>query len=205
MRRIMFFAATVVFAAASVISVSAQGTAAQPAAGVRVAVINTDAFSDKDGITRYLNAMTKLQAEFRPLETELQQMQTKYQTLGAEIKKLQDTANAGGQLPIGEAAIRAKVDEYETLDRDIKRKSEDAQRRASVRQNAEIVPIMTDIGKAIQEYANQKGYDLVLDLSKLAGTATILAYNPAKTDITKDFITFYNARPATAATAAAPR
>ncbi len=200
----MFFAATVVFAAASVISVSAQGTAAQPA-GVRVAVINTDAFSDKDGITRYLNAMTKLQAEFRPVETELQQMQTKYQTLGAEIKKLQDTANAGGQLPIGEAAIRAKVDEYETLDRDIKRKSEDAQRRASVRQNAEIVPIMTDIGKAIQEYANQKGYDLVLDLSKLAGTATILAYNPAKTDITKDFITFYNARPATAATAATPR
>jgi Skp family chaperone for outer membrane proteins len=204
MRRIIFFAATVVFAAASVISVSAQGTAAQTA-GVRVAVINTDAFSDKDGITRYLNAMTKLQAEFRPLETELQQMQTKYQSLGAEIKKLQDTANAGGQLPIGEAAIRAKVDEYETLDRDIKRKSEDAQRRASIRQNAEIVPIMTDIGKAIQEYANQKGYDLVLDLSKLAGTATILAYNPAKTDITKDFITFYNARPATAATAAAPR
>jgi Skp family chaperone for outer membrane proteins len=204
MRRIMFFAVTAVFAAASVISVSAQGTAAQTA-GVRVAVINTDAFSDKDGITRYLNAMTKLQAEFRPLETELQQMQTKYQSLGAEIKKLQDTANAGGQLPIGEAAIRAKVDEYETLDRDIKRKSEDAQRRASIRQNAEIVPIMTDIGKAIQEYANQKGYDLVLDLSKLAGTATILAYNPAKTDITKDFITFYNARPATAATAAAPR
>jgi Skp family chaperone for outer membrane proteins len=66
-------------------------------------------------------------------------------------------------------------------------------------------PILQEIGKAMQDFANQKGYDLILDLSKLDGAAMILAYNPAKADVTKDFITFFNARPATAATAATPR
>ena len=66
-------------------------------------------------------------------------------------------------------------------------------------------PLHQDIGKAMQDYANQKGFDLILDAAKLDNAGLILAFNPAKVDVTKDFITFYNARPATTATTAAPR
>jgi Skp family chaperone for outer membrane proteins len=200
----MFFAAGLVFAVASALSVQAQAPAST-ASGIRVAVINTAAFDAKDGITRYLNAMNALDSEFKPLETELQGMVTKYQNLGNEIKKLQDQATAGGPVPIDPKTAQAKVEEYQNLEVSIKRKEEDGKRRAQVRQQAVLGPVLQDISKAMQEFANQKGIDLILDISKLDGAAMVLAYNPAKADVTKEFITFFNARPAGAATAATPR
>ncbi len=46
---------------------------------------------------------------------------------------------------------------------------------------------------------------LILDAAKLEGAGLILAVDLPKVDVTKDFITFYNARPATTATTATPR
>lgn len=204
MKRVMFFAAGLVFAVASALSVSAQGTAAT-APNVRVAVINTAAFDAKDGIIRYLNAMNALEVEFKPLETELKGMMTKYTNLGTEIKKLQDQANSGGPVPIDPKTAQAKVEEYQSLEVSIKRKEEDGKRRAQIRQQAVLGPVLQDISKAMQDFANQKGFDLILDISKLDGAAMVLAYNPAKADVTKEFITYFNSRPAGAATAATPR
>ncbi len=205
MKRFYSIAISLVVAAMFAPAAFSQG-AAQPAGNLRVVVIDTDAFAATEGgITRYLNAARTLENEFKPLQTELQGLFTKYQTLGAEIKKLQDTVAAGGQVPISTDAIRAKVEEYQALETTIKRKEEDAKARAGRREQQVLGPIMLDIGKAIQEFATQKGYDLVLDIAKLANADLILAINPAKADVTKEFITFFNQRPATAATAAAPR
>ena len=66
-------------------------------------------------------------------------------------------------------------------------------------------PIQNDIGKAMQDFAAAKGYDLILDAAKLDSQQILLAFIPGKVDVTKEFITFYNARPATAATAATPK
>lgn len=204
MKRFSYIAVSFVFAAIFAVSASAQATAT-PAGNLRVAVINTSAFDAKEGITRYLNAMNALDAEFKPLETELQGMMTRYTALGNEIKKLQDQAATGGPVPIDQKAANAKVEELKALEVNIKRKQEDGKIRAETRQNAVLGPILQDIQKAMQDFATQKGYDLILDLAKLDGAAMILAYNPTKADATKEFITFFNARPAGAATAAAPR
>ncbi len=204
MKRISYIAVGFIFAAIFTVSASAQAPA-QPGGNLRVAVINTSAFDAKDGITRYLNAMNALDGEFKPLETELQGMMTKYTALGTEVKKFQDTMAAGGTIPIGEAGVRAKVDELQNLELNIKRKQEDGKRRAEARQSAVLGPVLQEIQKAMQDYGTQKGYDLILDLAKLDGAAMILHYNPSKADVTKDFIAFFNARPAGAATAAAPR
>lgn len=201
MKKIIFFAASIIFAATFVSSVSAQG-AAQPAGSLRVAVIDTATFATKEGITRYLNAANALQTEFKPVETEIQQLATKYQNLGNEIKKLQDQVAAGSQVPIDQKSAQAKVEEYQSLEVQIKRKQEDANQRFERRQQQVMGPIMQEIGKAIQEFGTQKGYDIIIDL---ANAPMVLHYNPAKADITKEFITFFNSRPATAATAAAPR
>lgn len=204
MKKLTLIAAAFVFAAFFASNASGQGNA-QPAGSLKVVLVNTSAFDAKDGITRYINAMNSLEAEFKPIQVEIEGMLTKYQNLGNEIKKLQDTVAAGQQVPISSDAIRLKVEEYQSLETNIKRKQEDGKRRADLRQAQVLGPIQEELGKALQDFANQKGYDLILDVAKLASDGSILALNPAKIDVTKEFITFFNARPATAATAAAPR
>lgn len=202
MKRFSFIAASFIFAA--ITAVSAFGQAAQPAAPFRMAVIDTTAFDTKEGITRYSTAMNALEAEFKPLETEIQGLVTKYNTLGAEIKKLQDQA-AAGTVPIDQKSAAAKVEEYQTLELTIKRKQEDAKARAARREPQVMGPIRQEIGKALQDYATQKGYAMILDAAKLDGAGLILAFDAAKVDVTKDFIAFFNARPATTATTTTPR
>lgn len=201
MRKISLIAATFLFAALFAVPASAQ---AQPAAGPKIAVINTAAFDGKDGIVRYNNAMNSLDTEFKPVETKIQGMVTRYTALGGEIKKLQDAINTPGGPPVDQAQANAKVTEYQNLEKSIKREQEDAKANFERRQQAVLGPILQEIGKAMQDYANQKGYDLILDAAKLDSAGLILAFNPAKVDVTKDFVVFFNARPATAATAATP-
>ena len=193
MKRISVIAVLFVFAAVFAVSASAQAPAAAP----KMAVINTAAFDGKDGITRYNSAMDALDKEFNPVQTKLQGYMTRLTALRSEIEKLQKPA---GNVPIDNSALSAKALEYENLGKQAKREEEDAKVNFERRQQAVMGPVLQDIGKAMQEYANQKGYDLILDAAKLDSAGLILAYNPAKVDVTKDFITFYNARPAGAAT-----
>lgn len=200
MKRFSFIAVSFIFAA--ITAVSALGQA--PATPFKMAVIDTGAFDTKEGITRYATAMNALEAEFKPLETEITGLVTKYNALGAEIKKLQDTA-AAGTVPIDQKMAQAKVEEYQTLELTIKRKQEDAKARAARREPQVMGPIRQEIGKALQEFATQKGYALILDAAKLDANGFILAFDAPKVDVTKDFITFFNARPATTATTTTPR
>jgi Skp family chaperone for outer membrane proteins len=198
MKNIRLFAASLFVAALFAVSAFAQGTT--PAAAGRVAVINTNAFDGKDGITKYTNAMNTLENEFKPVNTELQTMVTRYQNMQKEIQSLQEQAQKPNS-PIGASTIQAKYDEYGKLERDIKFKQEDAKARFDSRRASLLGPILQDIGKAMQDFAKQKGYILILDIAKMAEADLILALDE-KADVTKEFIAFFNARPATTATAA---
>ena len=200
MKTFRFSAAAGLFTAVFfAISVFAQTT--QPAAAItKIAVINTLAFADKDGITKYGNARTAIQKEFDPVNAELRTMGTRYENLRKEIEGLQKQPN------VQKSIIQAKVDEYYKLERDIKFKQEDAKARSQSRYTTVMNPIMQDIGKAIQDYAKQKGYTFIFDAAKLEEAGLILGIGDAKIDVTKDFIAFYNARPAgSATTTAAPK
>ncbi|HEX6124990.1 MAG TPA: OmpH family outer membrane protein [Pyrinomonadaceae bacterium] len=201
MKRFSFIAAAFIFAAISAVSAFGQGAApaSQPA---KIVVINTAAFDAKDGITKYSNAMNALETEFKPTQTEIQTLATRYQTLLTEIE---NARKANPAVPIKPETIQAKVDEAQGLEIQIKRKQEDGKNKFEKRQQQVMGPILQDIGKAMDEYAKQKGYALILDAAKLEGAGLILAVDLPKVDVTKDFITFYNARPATTATTATPR
>ena len=201
MKRISMFAAGFIFAA--IFSVTASAQTATPAAP-RIVVIDTTAFgAQQGGITKYVNALTSLENEFKPAQNELNTMATRIETLQKEIEALRQQA-ATGKVPIDQNAAAKKVEELEKTQREAKFKQEDATARFERRRAEVLAPITQDIGKAIGEYSQQKGYDIVVDLSR-DEAAIFLWVNQAKTDITKEFITFYNARPAGAATAAAPR
>ena len=176
------------------------GQAAQPATAFKMAVINTTAFDDKDGIARYTAAMNSLEAEFAPAQKEINDMVTRYQSLGKEIETLRNSS-----APINQQSLQAKVEEFQSLETNIKRKQEDGKTKYEKRQAAVMGPVLQEIGKALQDYANQKGYAMILDAAKMDGAGLILAFDPAKVDVTKDFITYFNSRPATTATTAAPK
>lgn len=201
-----------VFAFAAIFAVSsafAQAGGAVPVAAqagtAKIVVIDTGAFAaEKGGITRYNTAMKSLNTVFSPVETELTTMASRLQKMQDEINVIQQQA-ANGKIPVDQKAAQAKVDAFQTLSTEFKRKQEDAKARLDREQDRVMAPVMQDIYKAMQEFAAQKGYDMILDAGKLDSQQIILAFLPNKLDVTKEFIIYYNSRPATTATAAAPK
>lgn len=200
MKIFRLLAAVVFITAFSVISAFAQ---ANTLSG-KIAVIDTQAFSETGGIIKYANAKAALMKEFESVNAELQTLGTRYGNLEKEIQNLRNQASKPGST-ISPATIQAKIEEYDNLGRQIQYKQEDAKARSVSRYNVVISPVVQDINKAIQEYAKQKGYTLILNASKLNETGLVLGIGDPKIDVTKEFIAFYNARPAGSATTGAPK
>ncbi len=173
---------------------------AQPGAG-KIGWLNTGAFGDeKAGVTKYVNAIRAVGAEMKPRETELMALQTKLKTISDDLAKMGNNP----AVPIDTRAAAAKQDEGQRLQREFEFKKKEYDAAYDRRAGEVLGPISADIMKAVQEYAKQKGYTAVLDIAMLDQARVILALD-ATADITKEFITYYNARPAATATTAAPK
>lgn len=202
MKTFRSIAAAFVFAAIFAISAFAQAPA-NPATG-KLAVVNTQAFdTDKGGIAKYVSAMNALETELKPDITALQTMGTKLQSLQTEIEGYTKTlADQNPKVPVDKAKIQttaqAKYEEFQLMQTEFKRKQEDYKAKAERRELAIMGPIRQDIGNALQEFAKKNGYMMILDATKLDGAGLLLAFDE-KYDATKDFIAFYNTRPATTA------
>ena len=200
MKTFRSIAAIFVFAAIFAVSAFAQ---AQPTA-TKIGIINTTAFDDKTGITKYVAAANALEAEFKPIDAELQTMAAKIQTLQKEIQTLQAQAQATPAVPIKVETINAKIEEGERLAREFKFKQEDAKARYERRDAALLGPVRQDIGKRMQEFAKQKGYSFIFDAANLDKAGIILAFDE-KFNITAEFIQYYNALPAGTAATTTPK
>lgn len=200
MNRSVLVAAAFVLAGFMAVASFAQPAAAQAPAS-KVGIIDSQAFAaDKDGITKYVNGLRALNTEFAPRTKELQDLGARIQKIADELKAM--TSNTA--VPFNQAAAQAKQDEGERLQREYEFKKKELEEAINKRSEAVLGPIQADIGKAIQDFATQKGYTMIFDLDKLGPSGAILALDP-KANITKEFIAYYNTRPATTATTAAPR
>jgi len=194
MTRLSTFAIGLVFAA--VFAVSAYGQAAPS----KIGWIDTGAFGDeKEGVTKYVNALKALDAEMKPQVTALQGMQAKIQAISNEIKE----KSSNPAVPVDTKALQAKQDEGLSLQRTFEFKKKEYDAAVEKRSGEVLGPVSADISKAIDAYAKQKGYAVVLDIAALANANAILALDPTA-NITKDFITYYNTRPAGTASTAKP-
>ena len=183
------------FAAVFALSVSAQTAA-------KVGLINTALFEDeKAGITKYINAKKSINAEFKKDFDELTALAARSESLEKELTTLETQINTAAtdalRVPL-QTSYTAKSDEYAKLGREFKFKQDDAKVRYQRREQIVLGPISEDIGKAMQDYSKQKSYYLLLDAAKLFNAGILLAWDDAS-DVTADFVKFYNARPATAA------
>jgi len=172
---------------------------AQAASSGKVGLINTYAFADdKGGITKYVAQLNKLSAEFKPDETKLNTLVKELQGLETEIQNLQKQAQTPNS-PIGASTIQPKVDRYNKLKRDFKFQQEDVQARVESRRKVLVNPILADIMNSMQTFAKQQGYSVILDGAKLQESGILMAFDQ-KTDVTKEFIAYYNTKPAGTAT-----
>jgi len=196
MKRFYTFALTLVFTAVFAVSAFAQA-GAQP---TKIGWIDTGAFADeKEGVTKYINALKALDAEMKPSQTALQTLQSRIQTIAADLNK-----PVPANVPVDQRALLAKQEEGQSLQREFEFKKKEYDAKVEKRSSEVLGPVSADISRAIQDFAKTKGYAVVLDIAALAQANAILALDPSS-NITKEFITFYNARPATAATAATPK
>ena len=198
MKRFNTLAVSFVFAA--IFAVSAFAQAGQPAVS-KIGWIDTGAFADeKEGVTKYMNALKALDGEMKPRVTELTTIQTRLKIISDDLAKMQ--ANAA--VPIDQKAALAKQDEGQKLQREFEFKKKEYDAAVEKRSGEVLGPVSADISKAIQDFAKQKGYAVVLDIDALAKANVILALDPTS-NITKEFIAYYNTRPATTATTAVPK
>ena len=200
MRNICLVAVSLVIVAVSAISIFPQTPQNQSS---KIGLINTLAFGDaKVGITKYSTAMNSVDTMFKKELDDLNAMVARIQNLEKELTGLQKqltTATPG--VPVNNTPLQTsyntKIEEYDKLGREYKFKQEDIRTRYQRRRQEIMGPVLVDIGKAMQEFAKQRGYSIILDGAKLEESGVLLAVDD-KVDLTKDFITFYNARPAAA-------
>lgn len=160
----------------------------------KLAIIDSSFFADeKNGITRVVNAMKGINAQFQPQQTELDRMKNSYDALVAEIQKTAAVADP--------KTIAAKTDQAEQLKRDLERKAQDAQAAVERRQREVLGPLQEEVFNALQSYAQSRGIAVVIDMNRVP-----VLFVADSVDITRDFITEYNrTHPATTAAAAPGR
>ena len=199
-----FFAAvgllTTVAVSASAQAQRPAAPATQPQAPANVAVpeskmalIYSDAFLDpKNGIAKFTSISNTLEREFQPRKTELQNLQTRINTLTKEISDTQAVADPN--------TIRQKRDQLDQANIEFKRKGEDAQAAFEKRRQEIFLPLQQDIAKALEAYAKSRGITVIVD-----GSSVPFAYAADSIDITRAFIADFNSKnPATAAVTAPP-
>jgi len=173
---------------------------AQPGS-TRIGWIDTQAFGDeREGVTKYIAAYKDLSAQMKPRTAELEGIKNKLESIAREI----DTMTKNTAVPVNQTTLLAKQEEGQRLQREGEFKQKEYEASLQSASARVLGPVSADIGKAIQEFAKQKGYAVVLDIAALASANAILVLDPAM-NITREFIAYYNTRPATTATTTAPR
>lgn len=173
---------------------------AQAGAGpLKIGIIDAAQFQDdKAGITKWLNAERALAIEFQPAQNELNVMRTKLEGLDKELAALRE-AQERGTPPVDPKAVKAKEEEFTKLYNEYQAKGQQLEERVQQRRAAVVNPIVQEIRTALGDFAKQRGYSVMISRE------AVIALADEKLDVTKDFITYFNARPAAPAPPANPR
>lgn len=195
-------AAVALLMTAAIVSVTAQQQrpAAPPAAtptapqtsnvavpDSKMALIYSEAFLDaKTGIARFNSLLSTLNREFQPRQTELTGLNQKVEQLTKEINDQRTVA--------APASLQQKQDQLDQMKRDLQRKGEDAEAAYGRRRQEIFAPLQQDIAKALEAFAKARGITVIVD-----GSQVPVVYAADSIDITRAFITEFNAKnPATA-------
>lgn len=150
----------------------------------RIALIDTAMFADeKKGILLFIDAVKLVQAPFTAQTQELANLQNRINALIDEIRRLR-------QAPAPDArTIQAKQEEGTRLQQDWNFKKQRLDEDMAKRYQEITAPISDRIGKAMDQFARERGITMTLDFSKLL--PALLTAVPA-VDVTDAFIADFN-------------
>jgi Skp family chaperone for outer membrane proteins len=153
----------------------------------KMALIYSEAFLDaKTGIARFNLLLGTLNREFQPRQTELAGLNQRIEQLTKEINDQRTVA--------APASLQQKQDQLDQMKRDLQRKGEDAEAAYGRRRQEIFAPLQQDIAKALEAFAKARGITVIVD-----GSQVPVVYAADSIDITRAFITEFNAKnPATA-------
>jgi Skp family chaperone for outer membrane proteins len=174
---------------------------AAPAGPAKVAVIEFQAAVAQTN--EFQRDFADLQKKYDPRRTEIKNLTTEIDTLTKQLQA------QGAQLSDVERETRAHAidDKKKQLDRD----TQDAQSDFQSDMQDLVNRIAGKVGATMQDYAQKRGYTLVLDASEQQQQAPTVLYAAPANDITKAVIEAYNeksgipAPPAPSSTPDAPK
>ena len=150
----------------------------------RIALIDTAAFDDeKRGIYRYIDAVKSIQPLFVTQNQELQNLQTRITALAEEIRKMTPVTAAN------QGQIQLKTAEGTRLRQDFNTKRQRLTEDFEKKYQEVTAPLSELIGKAMDQFARERGITMTLDLSKLL--PAMLTALPT-VDVTDAFIADFN-------------
>jgi outer membrane protein len=170
------------------VSASAQG---QPAtqAGIaaaavpdgKVVVLNTSLFPQQIG---------ELKQKYDQVDNQFKDRFQKLQGLEQQLKQLQSEIENKGNL-MGADKLREMQINYDELKKRGGRDYEDFKADVDKALDSATKPVRDKLSQFLQNYAQQRGIVLILNLQGVAQTGALAYFNPS-TDVTQDFITEYN-------------
>jgi len=126
----------------------------------------------------YKESQTNLKKEFEPKANELKKIEVKWNKLNDDYLKNERTLSKSDR--------QKKIKEINAIEKEFREKQQTLQGELQSKQNSELARIRTIVEKAINEYAKDEDYDLIL---RADGT-TLFAKKYV--DITQDIINILN-------------
>ena len=182
----IFVLATVTRAQGSAVKSAASGgkptTSSNTATSAdgKLAIVDSAQFGQ--GIGEMKKQIDKIDVEFKPRITDLENVQKQLVTLDDELK-----ANGNN---MKEEILNQKVEQGKALKKDFERKREDLQVDYQKRYEVATAPIQDKIRKFLESYANQHQIAMIFDYGP--ATQGGMIFSTVNTNITEDFIKEYN-------------
>ncbi len=154
------------------------------AVAAKVGLINTAAFYDeKSGIATLIAAEKLINLDFAEEIKEMQVGNAKLAAIAGELQKEPGTEG-------NDATLQAKKSEGKSLQHSLEVSKTNLDVKMDQRRKALIT---FEIGKAVAEFSKKNNYAAIFDATKVADSCIFI--NLANvTDVTKEFIAFYNAK-----------
>ncbi len=188
------FGSGLVLILAFTVSAIAQTEKEQSAVSNKVAFVTSETFEDKEkGIKELVDAYAKLSDEFKPQTDEINSLVRRYLELIEEIEKLDNLSKNSTGICFDYSEIRKKIKELQSLEGQIKKLQETARTLFVKRESQVINPIKNKIQEAMKQFAKEKDYEKIIDLSKLpTGFFSFIPIDKNIVDVTAEFIKYYN-------------
>ncbi len=119
-------------------------------------------------------------------DNRMKELQDKFKSEEAELKKLQDEIKKKSSA-WSEEKKAEKIREFQKKGRELKVKTDDARLEMKQMQDKELEPILKSLEKVVNTYRLENGYALILDVK-----TSVISYDPA-IDLTDEIVEKLNA------------